>query len=61
MAKRLQSLLAVTGDVLKDRLGNAYGDDLIIALVWKIVGGDREDAEARIGELVKLNGRSHEI
>ena len=33
----------------------------MIALVRKIVSGDRDGAEAGVGELVKLKGRSHEI
>ena len=46
VAKKLQSSLAVEGDLPEDGLA-AYGDDgddLMMALARKIVSGDREDA-----------------
>ena len=44
MAKKLQSSLAVEGELPEDGLA-AYGDDLMLALARKIVAGD-EDADS---------------
>ena len=47
MAKKLQSSLAVEGEVPEDRLA-AYGDDgkdLMLALARKIGSGEEDDAE----------------
>ena len=48
MAKKLQSSLAVEGELPEDGL-SAYGDDgddLMLALARKIVNGDADDAES---------------
>ena len=44
MAKKLQSSLAVEGELPEDGLA-AYGDDLVFALARKIVNGDEDEAE----------------
>ena len=45
VAKKLQSSLAVEGQLPEDGLA-AYGDDLMLALARKIVAGDTDDAES---------------
>ena len=45
VAKKLQSSLAVEGELPEDGL-SAYGDDLMLALAPKIVNGDADDAES---------------
>ena len=44
VAKKLQSSLAVEGELPEDGLA-AYGDDLMMALARKIVSGDEDEAE----------------
>ena len=44
VAKKLQSSLAVEGELPEDGLA-AFGDDLMLALARKIVSGDEDDAE----------------
>ena len=45
VAKKLQSSLAVEGELPEDGLA-AYGDDLMLALARKLVNGDADDAES---------------
>ncbi len=58
VAKRLQSSLAVEGELLEDGLA-AYGDDLMMALARKIVSGDERD-EAETVEAVFAQSRDAE-
>ena len=44
VAKKLQSSLAVEGELPEDGLA-AYGDDLMMALARKIVSGEQDDIE----------------
>ena len=44
MARKLQSSLAVEGELPEDGLA-AYGDDLMLALAWKIANGDEDEAD----------------
>ena len=44
VAKKMQSSLAVEGELPEDGLA-AYGDDLMMALARKIVSGDEEEDE----------------
>ena len=62
VAKKLQSSLAVEGELPEDGLA-AYGDDgddLMMALARKIVGGDEEDADAETVEEVFAQARDAE-
>ena len=58
MAKKLQSSLAVEGELPEDGLA-AYGDDLMMALARKIVSGEEED-EAETAEEVLAQARDAE-
>ena len=62
VAKKLQSSLAVEGELPEDGLA-AYGDDgddLMMALARKIVSGDEEDADAESVEEVFAQARDAE-
>ena len=62
MAKKLQSSLAVEGELPEDGLA-AYGDDgddLMMALARKIVNGEAEDDEAETMEQVFAQARNAE-
>ena len=62
VAKKLQSSLAVEGELPEDGLA-AYGDDgddLMMALARKIVSGDEEDADAETVEEVFAQARDAE-
>ena len=62
VAKKLQSSLAVEGELPEDGLA-AYcddGDDLMMALARKIVSGDEEDADAESVEEVFAQARNAE-
>ena len=58
VAKKLQSSLAVEGELPEDGLA-AYGDDVMMALARKIVSGDEED-EAETVEAVFAQARDAE-
>ena len=51
VAKKLQSSLAVEGELPEDGLA-AYGDDLMMALARKIVSGNEEEDEAETVESI---------
>ena len=51
MAKKLQSSLAVEGELPEDGLA-AYGDDLMMALARKIVSGEEEDEAETAAEVL---------
>ena len=55
VAKKLQSSLAVEGELPEDGLA-AYGDDLMMALARKIVSGEEDDAEAASEEFLVDDG-----
>ena len=62
VAKKLQSSLAVEGELPEDGLA-AYGDDgddLMMALARKVVSGDEEDADAETVEEVFAQARDAE-
>ena len=62
VAKKLQSSLAVEGELPEDGLA-AYGDDgddLMLALARKIVSGEEEDAETETVEAVFAQAREDE-
>ena len=62
VAKKLQSSLAVEGELPEDGLA-AYGDDgddLMMALARKVVSGDEEDADAESVEEVLAQARDAE-
>ena len=62
VAKKLQSSLAVEGELPEDGLA-AYGDDgddLMLALARKIVSGDEEDADTETVESVFAQARDAE-
>ena len=58
VAKKMQSSLAVEGELPEDGLA-AYGDDMMMALARKIVSGDEED-EAETVEAVFAQARDAE-
>ena len=63
VAKKLQSSLAVEGELPEDGLA-AYGDDgddLMMALARKVVSGDEEDADAESVEAVLTQARDAEV
>ena len=63
VAKKLQSSLAVEGELPEDGLA-AYGDDgddLMMALARKVVSGDEEDADAESVEAVLAQARDAEV
>ena len=63
VAKKLQSSLAVEGDLPEDGLA-AYvddGDDLMMALARKVVSGDEEDADAETVEAALAQARDAEV
>ena len=63
VAKKLQSSLAVEGELPEDGLA-AYGDDgedLMMALARKVVSGDEEDADAETVEAALAQARDAEV
>ena len=63
VAKKLQSSLAVEGELPEDGLA-AYGDDgedLMMALARKVVSGDEEDADAEAVEAALAQARDAEV
>ena len=60
VAKKLQSSLAVEGELPEDGLA-AYGDDLMMALARKVVSGDEEDAAAESVEAALAQARNAEV
>ena len=59
VAKKLQSFLAVEGELPEDGLA-AYGDDLMLALARKIVSGEEADADGESVEQVFAQARDAE-
>ena len=59
VAKKLQSSLAVEGELPEDGLA-AFGDDLMLALARKIVSGDEDNADSESVEQVFAQARDAE-